>query len=293
MDEKKITEKFSDMAVVLSIKEQGSKAFYEMYIEILKYLYSVDGLYIILSKDYVEDIRGLSLPLALKKDKFPAIYLFTDYDLALNWCEHYDYFYETGKAPIGYIPKDQMEFMYVFQIAYQFGIFRCFINEGSRMLCINTADMIKVNNMDQSLMAVKIEEIEEKLKKGEMPKPMVRFNPVDIIGYEKSEETVNYARDIINKIYDEMNCSVRALYDVECVPNGKKAQNFGDKMFTIFFKNNAELVKAITDNALIDIEKTFFELIGKYDDKKLFDPRYSYLMFESMEKYPDIDKYFE
>ena len=293
MDEKKIREKFSDMAIVLSIKEPASKAFYEMYIEILQYLYSVDGLYIILSKDYIDEIRGISLPLAVQKDKFPAIYVFTDYELALNWCNHYEYFYADGKAPIGYIPKNQMDFMYVFQIAFQFGIFKCFINEGDRMLCFNTADMIKVNNMDQSLMAIKVEEMEKKLAKNEMPKPIVRFNPIDIIGFEKTEENTQYAKDVIDKMFDEFDCSVQALYQAECVKRGKTAKNFGDKMITIFFKDNAEVVRAINDNALMNIEQNFFEIVEKYDEKKLFNDRYSYLMFESKEKYPDIEEYFK
>lgn len=292
MNQKKIREKFSDMAVVLSIKEPGSKAFYEMYIEILKYLYSLDGLYVILSREYVEDIRGLSLPLALKKDKFPALYLFTDYELAMNWCEHYDYFYEDGKAPIGYVPKEQMEFLYIFQVAFQFGVFKCFINEGDRMLCINTADMIKVNNMDQSLMAEKVAEIEEKLTKNEMPKPIVRFNPVEIIGYEKDDANDVYAQEVVAKLFDEFNKFLTEKYDVECVNRIKRSKNFGDKFIIIFFKDNMELIKAVKEHDLINTEKKFFELIEKYDEKKLFDSRYSYIMFESKEKFPNIEDYF-
>ncbi|NLL93862.1 MAG: hypothetical protein GX225_07000 [Clostridiales bacterium] len=290
-EEKKNREKFSDMAVVLAIKEPKSKAFYELYIEMVQFLYNLDGLYIILSKDYLDKTRGLSIPLGLTKEKFPAIYLFTDYELAAQWCKHYNYYLEDGTPPIGYLPKDQMEFLNVFQIAFQLGIYRCIINEGARLLCVNIADMIKVNNMGTQTMAMPIEEIEEMLKQGKQPKIMVRFNCVEIVDFKYIEEDIQYLRDIRDKIFDDY-CKALEDMNLEIYCKGNTIRNAGEKFMTIFFEKNDDIGELLSSGAYSRIEKTFFELASAIDTRKLFDNRYSYIRLESKEKYPNIAEYF-
>ena len=120
--ERTIREQFSDMAVVLSIKEPGTKGFADLYKEMLEFLYNLDGLYFILSTDYMDKTRGISVPLALKPNNQPSIYAFTDIDLAKKWCNHYRHLLGDIE-PIAYIKRAEDEYRNVFQIAFQLGIF--------------------------------------------------------------------------------------------------------------------------------------------------------------------------
>jgi hypothetical protein len=291
MSDRTLREKFSDMAVVLSIKEPGSKAFNELYIEMIQYIYNLDGFYIVLGKDYLDEARGLSIPLALKKDKFPAIYIFTDLELAKGWCKHYHYYYDEDKCPIGYAPKNQMEFLNIFQIAYQLGIYKCFVNEGDRMLCMNIADMIKVNNMDTRMMAMQIPQVEELLKQGKKPKIMVRFNCMSVVDFELTQENDEYLAKVVSDSFDEIKEAAKE-YDCELICKGKTFQNASKKYLTIFFKTNDDFFNALKDHTCPKIEKIFFDAVSKHDEKNLFDNRYSYLKFETREKYPTNEDYF-
>lgn len=289
--ERTIREQFSDMAVVLSIKEPGSKAFNELYIEMLQFLNNLDGLYVILSTEYMEKTRGLSVPLALKKEKMPSIYIFTDLELAKNWCKHYRHFYDGDKAPIGYLPKSEFGFLYVFQIAFQLGIYKCMVNEGDRLLCLNIADMIKANNLNQGAMLMNVETIESYLKKNKQPKLMVRFNSVDVIDFHMKEEDIAYLNEIKDNAFTEFSDAIKEM-GFTAVNKGKTFPNAGIKLITVFANSDNDLFEAYKEKKLIKIEKLFFEAIEKYDSKKLFDSRYSYLKFESREKYPTDEEYF-
>lgn len=291
MSDRSLREQFSDMAVVLSIKEPNSKAFNELYVEMLQFIYNLDGFYVVLGKDYMDSTRGLSVPLALKKDKFPAIYIFTDLELAKGWCRHYHYYFDNDSCPIGYAQKSQFEFLNIFQIAYQLGIYKCFINEGDRMLCMNIADMIKVNNMNTSTMALKIEQLEELLKQKKQPKIMVRFNSMDIVDFKISQENDSYFKELVKKGFDEFKAAC-GEYGGELICDGKDFSNAAHKYLTIFYKTNEDFLNELKEHNCQKLEKAFFDIHEKYDDKKLLDKRYSYIKFETREQFPTNEDYF-
>ena len=289
--ERTIREQFSDMAVVLSIKEPNSKPFYDLYIEMVEFLYNLDGLYVILSKDYVDYARGISIPLELKKDNFPGIYVFTDLELAQNWCKHYHYYMKDDTMPIAYLPKDNSEFMYIFQTAFQLGVYKVIVNEGDRMLSMNTADMIKVNKMDQNAMVMKVEQIEQKLINKEIPKIPVRFTPMSVVDYDIPEVAKQYIADIRDKAIDSFKEKIKDI-PCEVVAKGKKEPNSAQYYVTIFFNTKEDMIRVLQERKISFIEKSFFDTVKELDEKSIFDPRYSYIRYDTRETYPTNEDYF-
>ena len=275
--ERSIREQFSDMAVVLSIKEPGTKGFAELYREMLEFLYNLDGLYFILSTDYMDKTRGISVPLALKPNKQPSIYAFTDLELAQKWCAHYRHLLE-GTEPIAYLKREDDEYRNVFQIAFQLGIFKCVINEGDRMLALNIADMIQINNLNQNNMILNVKAIESYLIQGKMPRILTRFKSASLIGFEISQENKEYLADTAKNIEKDFSDFVRG-FGAKAVMNVRVVENEGLKIFDIVFPDVETRSKVYLEKGHLAMEKEFFETVEKYDSKKLFDSRYSYLNF--------------
>ena len=288
--ERTIREQFSDMAVVLSIKEPNSKAFYELYTEMVQFLYSVDEIYTLVDTKCIEKVRGISIPLALTKEKFPAIYIFTDKELAMKWCDHYRYFYNDGEYPIAVLKKEDIEYMNVFQLAMQLGIYKAIVNEGDRLLCMNIADMIKVNGLSTQMMGLSLEKIEEMLKQGKKPVAPVRFNSVRVLDFKYNEENQKYIKDVAMKALDDFK-ELTKEYEFELLTESVESMNGGTKLFTVFFENSEKFINAVKDKKLFAIEKAFFDAVNKYDEKKLFDNRYSYIKFETRDKYKTNEEY--
>lgn len=275
--ERTIREQFSDMAVVLSIKEPGTKGFADLYKEMLEFLYNLDGLYFILSTDYMDKTRGISVPLALKPNNQPSIYAFTDIDLAKKWCNHYRHLLGDIE-PIAYIKRAEDEYRNVFQIAFQLGIFKCVVNEGDRMLALNIADMIQINNLDQSNMILNVKAIEGYLRQGKMPRILTRFKSASIIDFEISDENKNYLADTAKNIENDFSEFVKG-FGAKAVMNVRTVSNEGLKIFDIVFPDEESRNKVYLEKGHLAMEKEFFESIEKYDSRKLFDSRYSYLNF--------------
>lgn len=275
--ERTIREQFSDMAVVLSIKEPGTKGFAELYQEMLEFIYKLDGLYFILDTDYMDKTRGISVPLALKPHNQPAIYAFTDFELAKKWCRHYRHLL-NDREPIGYLSKSEDEYRNIFQIAFQLGIFKCVVNEGDRMLALNIADMIQINNLSQDNMVLNVKAIESYLVQKKMPQIRIRFKSIGVVDFEISEENKNYLSETAIKIEGAFGAFAEK-YGAKTVVNVRTISNEGLKLFDVIFENADIRKKVYSEMGHLAIEKEFFELIQKYDDKKLFDSRYSYLNF--------------
>ncbi|MDE6209169.1 MAG: DUF677 domain-containing protein [Lachnospiraceae bacterium] len=287
--ERTIREQFSDMAVVLSIKEPGTKGFASLYAEMLEFLNKLDGLYVILATDYMDKTRGLSVPLALKPNGQPSIYVFTDLELAKKWCHHYHHLMKDNKEPVGYLKSSDREFLHLFQTAYQLGIYKCIVNEGDRMLALNIADMIQINNLSQSSMVLDIKTIENYLKQNKIPKIMIRFHSVAVVDFEISKENKDYLNDVADKAFKEFSEIVNG-FGGTVIKGCKHIENEGYKLATILFETKNDLLENIKNKNYLAIEKAFFESIEKYDTEKLFDNRYSYIRFEAKEQTTDVEE---
>lgn len=287
--ERTIREQFSDMAVVLSIKEPGTKGFTDLYAEMLTFINKLDGLYVILATDYMDKTRGLSIPIALKPNGQPSIYVFTDLELAKKWCHHYHHFMNDKKEPVGYIKSSDREFLNLFQIAYQLGIYKCVVNEGDRMLAMNIADMIQINKLSQSSMIMDIKTVERYLIQKKIPKVNIRFHSVEVVDFEISKENKDYLNNVFDKAFKEFSKAVNDLGAT--VEKGcKHIENEGYRFATVLFETKDDFLEALKNKHHLAIEKAFFESIEKYDSQKLFDNRYSYLKFETKEQTADVEE---
>ena len=61
--------------------------------------------------------------------------------------------------------------------------------------------------------------------------------------------------------------------------NVRTVSNEGLKIFDIVFPDEESRNKVYLEKGHLAMEKEFFESIEKYDSRKLFDSRYSYLNF--------------
>ena len=103
----------------------------EVYNQILKELNSLEKVYIILSNQ--DDTSKYRKPFVADKDGKPVIFLFTEYEHALNWVNHYEGFKYKNTPLIGELYRAQNEFNSIFQICDYMGIKEILLNEG---LCL-------------------------------------------------------------------------------------------------------------------------------------------------------------
>ena len=146
------------------------------------------------------------------------------------------------------------------------------------MLALNIADMIQINNLDQSNMILNVKAIEGYLRQGKMPRILTRFKSASIIDFEISDENKNYLADTAKNIENDFSEFVKG-FGAKAVMNVRTVSNEGLKIFDIVFPDEESRNKVYLEKGHLAMEKEFFESIEKYDSRKLFDSRYSYLNF--------------
>ena len=97
-------------------------------------------------------------------------------------------------------------------------------------------------------------------------------------------------KDVAMKALDDFK-ELTKEYEFELLTESVESMNGGTKLFTVFFENSEKFINAVKDKKLFAIEKAFFDAVNKYDEKKLFDNRYSYIKFETRDKYKTNEEY--
>lgn len=157
--EEKITE--------LSQMNPESEGYLPAFDEAMKLLYEMPLLYVALSRNSLDRENMRSTPVALSKDGYPAFYVFTTYQTAAVWCDHYG-FMEDGLALVASVIKED-NFRSMFQLGNIMGVKMVMINEGQDYICVGLAEFLAKNGEQADItMYLTEEEIEEALNGGKI-----------------------------------------------------------------------------------------------------------------------------
>lgn len=130
------------------------------YTALMEELYNQELLFFALSRDGFDEDKKQSRPLIGTKDfnGTPALYVFSDIDLASNWMSHYRHVTDDLKyGLIGAVKKKERDFMSVFAIAKLLGTKLIMLDEGGAMAGIELDKFIAVNNIDLNHVEVRVD----------------------------------------------------------------------------------------------------------------------------------------
>ncbi len=156
-----------DKITELSQMDPESEGYLPAFDEAMKLLHEVPVLYVALSKNSLDRESMKSTPVALGKDGYPAFYVFTAYETAVTWCDHYG-FTEDGLPLVASVSKDD-NFRSMFQLGNLMGVKMVMVNEGRDYICFGLAEYL-VKNEEQTdiTMYLSQEEIEQALNGGKV-----------------------------------------------------------------------------------------------------------------------------
>ena len=154
------------------------------YFELIREVYNCDVLFFALSKSGFDQETGTSTPLISTKDfgGAPALYVFSDVDIASVWMQHYRHVTDDMKyGLIGAIRKDEFDFLSVFQIAKSLGAQMMMLDEGGSYVGIDLNTFFDAAGIDP-------QKVEVPLSQGELDRVLdnkegisIRFVPVPAI----------------------------------------------------------------------------------------------------------------
>lgn len=177
--EKTVQEK---LKMLQSINKE-TEDFNRYYRGILQNIYDLDKIYAALNPEETDIEEGMGIPILSKKDGKPALYLFSDANIADQWAEHYNHKAADGTKLIGVLSKKD-KFSSLFSIASRLGIDMCMFDEGASMLGFSINLFMDVNNMDKSINLRMTKEEADELMNNNSDKKSIWFNKVPLIGME-------------------------------------------------------------------------------------------------------------
>lgn len=183
-NEKTLEEKIQKIGIM----EKGSKEADLYYKGILQNIFDLDKIYIALSKGDLKN--GESIPIALTKDKEPAIYMFSDLSYAKEWAEHYNNI--SNATPLVGCIKSDKNFDSIFSIAKKLGITLCMFNEGQTLIGFDIGLFMEVNNMSYDMNVRLSEEEAKKVMENKANEVKLKFNRYNVIGMEQDANTTKY-----------------------------------------------------------------------------------------------------
>lgn len=225
----------------------------EVYNQILKELNSLEKVYIILSNQ--DDTSKYRKPFVADKDGKPVIFLFTEYEHALNWVNHYEGFKYKNTPLIGELYRAQNEFNSIFQICDYMGIKEILLNEGLCLFFISPVKMIDVNNFSHEiklrLSPEEIDEIKRKNLEPQMQLPTLRiinYGYNDLIKDERVDEMMQAVLNGNESVFFETT-AVEDIFTAEMVKENfiKQALEMENMQDVEYFKGiiNSLIFKAL------------------------------------------------
>ena len=154
-----------DKASLEEFKAQLNKAKEEQgdwktpYTELMKAVYEQSVLLFALSREQYDKENNTSIPLISTKDfgGVPALYVFSDINVATGWMQHYGFVTDDMKyGLIGAIRKDQFNFLSVFNIAAHLGAQMIMLDEGGAYVGIRISEFFEANGIDHTKVEVPI-----------------------------------------------------------------------------------------------------------------------------------------
>lgn len=121
------------------------------YTKLLKAVYNRPVLFFALSKGQYDAEKANSEPLISTKDfgGVPALYVFTDVEIASGWMQHYGFITEDMKyGLIGAIEKQPCNFQSTFTLARHLGVQMIMLDEGGSYVAIRLDQFMEVNGID-------------------------------------------------------------------------------------------------------------------------------------------------
>ena len=154
------------------------------YCALMRALYERDVLFFALSRSAFDPARGTRTPLISTKDfdGAPALYVFSDVDIATVWMQHYQHVSEDLKyGLIGAVEKAQHGFLSVFQIARRLGARMIMLDEGGDYVGLELDAFLNENGIDPSSIELPLDEEELSRLLENRDAPELRFAPVAAI----------------------------------------------------------------------------------------------------------------
>lgn len=154
-----------DKASLEEFKAQLNKAKEEQgdwktpYTELMKAVYEQPVLFFALSREQYDKENNTSIPLISTKDfgGVPALYVFSDVNVATGWMQHYGFVTDDMKyGLIGAIRKEQFNFLSVFNIAAHLGAQMIMLDEGGAFVGIRISEFFEANGIDPTKVEVPI-----------------------------------------------------------------------------------------------------------------------------------------
>lgn len=154
------------------------------YYSLIKELYKLDVVFVALSKKFYNAETHTSEPLISTKDfdGEPAMYVFSDIDIATTWMKSYGFFTEDFKySYIGAVRKADFDFLAMYKIAANFGTTMIMLDEGGSYVGIRMNDFLSGNGIDPRQIDVPIsrQQMENAMESGTTPQ--LQFVPVPAI----------------------------------------------------------------------------------------------------------------
>ncbi len=146
------------------------------YYELIKEVYNQPVLFFALSREAFNPEDGTSIPLISTKDfnGTPALYVFTDVNIATLWMRHYKHTTDDMKyGLIAAIEKGKFDFLSAFVLARNFGTQLIMLDEGASFVAIRMQEFMEQNNIDPNniQMPISKEQYEKIIAENESIKP--------------------------------------------------------------------------------------------------------------------------
>ncbi len=179
-----------DKASLEEFKAQLNKAKEEQgdwktpYTELMKAVYEQPVLFFALSREQYDKENNTSVPLISTKDfgGVPALYVFSDVNVATGWMQHYGFVTEDMKyGLIGAIRKDQFNFLSVFTIAAHLGAQMIMLDEGGSFVGIRLGEFFEANGIDPTKVDMPISKEEAEKMMANNIEPQLGFMKVPAI----------------------------------------------------------------------------------------------------------------
>lgn len=154
------------------------------YENLMRELYKLPVIFFALSRDNYDETNKKSTPLISTKDfnGTPALYVFSDVDLASKWMIGYRHTTDDLKyGLIGAINKEPHDFLYVFQMARALGAQKIMLDEGGDWVGIDINYFMEVNSISTKQVSMLLTEEQFKEVIADNKPPTVRFFPISLI----------------------------------------------------------------------------------------------------------------
>lgn len=164
--------------------QQENGDWQDAYIHLMTSVYDVDVLFFALSRDDFNPETKMSEPLVSTKDfdGTPALYVFTDVNLASGWMSHYGHVTEDKKyGLIGAVHKEDHGFLSIFQIAHLMGVKVIMLDEGGSYVGISIKSFLTANDLDSGKIHIQISNEEAQRLRENNEQPEVQFPKIPVI----------------------------------------------------------------------------------------------------------------